>query len=314
MRLRALPLAVLGAALILDACFEQGELPPYAQRGAVDRLSTPPEVLPPPPPPPPGADIADPLHKPWPNEKLRAAQSRAAAGDKAAAWDLAGYYGFTLHDEKREAEWMHRAALLRHPEAERWTAHLIRRGLTGFAAHGATPQDAVEGLLRDSCVEQADSSACYDLAEAHETGYFGAVDPVQARLLLERGAELGNRMCWTRLARRLHDGIGGNADAEAAYYWISLEARCVDPRSISGEETWKLRQMLAATLTLEVLEREWAAVDGYLADYHAGKRQIDSAPFLGSAIPDDERREGERLASRRERAHRSAMRTAKAIR
>jgi hypothetical protein len=222
---------------------------------------------------------------------------------------LYGYYAVTLHDEKREGDWLELAAVLRHPEAERWLAYRIRSGEARFKQHGASPQEAVENLLRDACEEQGGGSSCYDLAEALETGYFGVPDPSEARAALARGAELGNRMCWTRLARWLNDGVGGPVDAEQAYYWISLEARCVDPRS--GEETWTLRNKLAERLTPSSLERQWVAVDSYMAEFRAGKRTIYFDPFLGSAIGDEERKDGQRLANRAERKHRESLRRIK---
>lgn len=303
-----LALGVLGiGSLLVTSCSRVEQYPPVTQ-AAFERLSTPPTMLAPPPPPEPGVHSADPLHTPWPVRKLREVETRAAAGDKNAAWDLALYYGLTLHDERREDEWQHRAAVLGHPEAERWTAYMIRRDATAFAPHGDTPQRAVEKLLVDACVEQRHGTSCYDLAEAYEAGYFGETDPAAARAHYERGAELGDRMCWTTLARRLHEGVGGPAEEARAYYWISLEARCVDPRSVSGKETWQLRETLAESLGLDTLEQQWRAVDSFMADYRAGKRQIYSDPFLGSAIRDDLRREGERLAQRREKAHRASLR------
>jgi hypothetical protein len=68
---------------------------------------------------------------------------------------------------------------------------------------------------------------------------------------------------------------------------------------------------LADTLTISALERAWVAVDSYMAEYHAGKRSIYFDPFLGSAIRDEERKEGERLADRAERKHRQSLRKAK---
>jgi hypothetical protein len=150
---------------------------------------------------------ADPLHTPWPERKLREVETRAVAGDKNAAWELAMYYGLTLHDERREDEWRHRAAVLRHPEAERWAACMIRRDVTAFAPHGDTPQRAVEKLLLDACVEQGHGTSCYDLAEAFEAGYFGETDVAAARAHYERGAELGGRA----FGSKARDGAQGFA-------------------------------------------------------------------------------------------------------
>jgi len=238
----------LASIVAVTSCSSRDSLPPVAKQSGFEQLSTPPSLLPPPPPPGPGVDSNGPLHSPWPRRKLRILETRATAGDRNAAWELAMYYALRMHDEEREDEWRHRAAGLRHPEAERYVASLIREGITSFALHGDTPQEAVRALLGDACVEQEHSSSCYDLAEALEGGYLGHIDAAAARAHYERGPELGDRMCWTVLARRLRDGIGGPVDRGRAYYWISLEARCVDPRSVSGKEAWQLREELAETL------------------------------------------------------------------
>jgi len=52
-------------------------------------------------------------------------------------------------------------------------------------------------------------------------------------------------------------------------------------------------------------------VDEFMADYDAGKREIYSDPFLGTAIRDDLRKEGKREADKRERRHRESLRKAK---
>jgi hypothetical protein len=77
---------------------------------------------------------------------------------------------------------------------------------------------------------------------------------------------------------------------------------------VSGKETWQLRQALADSLSLDALEQQWREVDSFMADYRAGKRQIYFDPFLGSAIRDELRRDGERLAQRREKTHRASLR------
>lgn len=178
-----------------------------------------------------------------------------------------------------------------------------------FSRYGASAQAAVEQLLTDAC--QRSGSACRDLAAAYESGYFGPADLVLARGYYEHGAEQGNRSSWEALARLLSEGLGGPVEKTRAYFWLSLEARCVDPRSLSGQETWKARERLAASLGLDALEYAWQAVDAFMADYYAGKREIYFDPFLGTAIQDDLREEGKREADKRERRHRESLRKAR---
>ena len=309
---RRLPtiLTVCGCGL-LGSCQPAPELPPVANKDALERFFAPPSMPTPQPLPPAPGDpsFVDVSHAPWPRKTVRRLEERAAAGDASAAWDLATYYDFILHNERRGAEWLHRATILGHPEAQRCTAYLIQRGVPD-GEYGASAPEAVRALLQDAC--RGSGSACYDLAKAFESGYFGPTDSSAARASYQRGAEQGDRMCWEALAKQFQKGTGGPVDNAAAYYWISLEARCVDPRSLSGAETWKMREALAGELDLGTLEQAWSAVDTYMAEYHAGKRQIYFDPFLGSAINDALRRRGEREADRREKTHRQALRAARA--
>jgi hypothetical protein len=150
--------------------------------------------------------------------------------------------------------------------------------------------------------------ACHELGEAHESGYFGAPDLVAARRYYRDGAEQGNRWCWEALARCLRDGVGGPVDEAEAYYWISLESRCVDPRSVSGEETWQMREALAELLPLAVLEQQWAAIDAYIEQVQAGRQEIYSPRFGGTGVRESVWKEAQRLADDRERVHRSLWR------
>lgn len=239
---------------------------------------------------------------------MQGLEQRAAGGEGAAAWELSSYYGVILHDAARAQAWLDRATELQDPEAERYSAHLIRMGQS-FSLYGVSAPAAVDRLLTDAC--RSNGRACYDLAAAHESGYFGPIDLAVARIYYGRGAELGDRMSWEALARFLRDGMGGPVDQTRAYFWVSLEALCVDPRSGGGQDTWKVREALAETLGLEVLEHQWTAVDAYMAEYHAGKRQIYSDPFLGTAIHESLRKQGEREANKREQEHRASLRRAK---
>ena len=310
LRVRPNPLFLAFAGLA-TCCGPRPEDPPRPFRSAAtDQLfSAPPG---PPIPPPPGPYVPDPTqegHGAWPREVVRRLERRAADGDGSAAWELCLYYSAILHRASAIRPWHERATDLRHPEAQRWMAEEIRKGAS-FSRYGTTPQAAVRQLLADACTKSG--SACNDLAEAYEEGYFGAADLAQARAYQERGAELGYRISWEKLALLLRDGLGGPVDLERAYFWASLEARCVDPRSVSGEETWELREGLAAELDLDALTRQWVAVDSYIADYEAGKRDIYFGPFGKPHSDVADRKEGARFAAAKERAHRERLRKERA--
>lgn len=300
-------IALVLAGTLAAGCGPPPELPPPARQAAFEQVFSPP-TAPPPPPPPGPPDGRDAGHGWWPRHVVQTLERRAARGDGAAAWELSVYYGMIRHDGARAQTWLDRATDLRHPEAERHAAYLIRLGLP-FSRYGSSGPAAVERLLTDAC--RSNGSACHDLAEAHESGYFGRVDLTVARDYYQRGANQGHRMSWQVFSRYLRDGLGGPVDQARAYFWMSLEARCVDPRSVGGQDTWRSREALAVTLDLDVLEREWAAVDAFMAEYDAGQRAIDFDPFLGTGMDEASLRQGKREADQRERAHRASLRKAK---
>jgi len=307
-------LKVLGQSLLLvtlAGCVDSGpgppDLPVPFRSATTDQLFSAPPGAPVPPPPAPPGEIgsAQEGHGAWPRDVVRRLERRAAAGDAAAAWELYIYYAAILHRASAMRPGHERATDLRHPEAERWMADSIRRG-GSFSRYGPTAQAAVLQLLTDAC--EHSGSACNELGEAYEEGYFGSPDLAQARVYQERGAELGYRISWKKLARVLRDGTGGPVDLQRAYFWTSLEARCVDPRSVGGEETWKLREELAVGLELQTLEQVWREVDDYMAEHEAGRRPIDYDPFGGATTEARVRRMGIRLAADKERLHRERLR------
>jgi TPR repeat protein len=238
-----------------------------------------------------------------PIERARA-ELLAARGDADAAWRL------TEDDSICTAprgKWFDRAMELEDPRALRAAALELR----AMSSNDPPEKDAktrakVWSLLDVAC--RTDSRACSDLADAIEGEYFGTPDLTAARHYHERAANLGGRHSWSDLARALHEGLGGQADDRAAYYWISLEARCVDPRSVSGEKTWALREEIALFLSNEQLEAEWMLVDAYMDEVDSGRRRLDWPCFGGTSTAEEVRREGRRAADAREKQHRLLVR------
>ncbi len=229
-------------------------------------------------------------------------ERKAASGDAAAAWRLYHYHSLEHHDETAADPWLRRAAELKHPQAQRLLAYLIKDYTHSPAGFGANVPAAVQSLLEQSA--QTEGDACYELASAYAEGYFGSTNQPKARAYFQRGAKLNNRMCWKKLSHYCRHGVGGPRDDAEAYYWISLEARCVDPRSVSGQETWTAREEIATHLSLPALEREWKRIDVFIGRVAAKKITVDSAPFLSGMIDPKLEAEGRRLSEQREDEHR----------
>jgi len=252
-----------------------------------------------------GCQAALPVHTRGMNlsEAERTQLSRKATeGDAAAAWRLYHYYSLELHDASAADPWLRRAAELKHPQAQRLLAYLIKdykRSPDGF---GANAPAAVRGLLEQSA--QTEGDACYELASAYAEGYFGTPNPSKARAYFQQGAGFHNRMCWKELSHYYRQGIGGPRDDAEAYYWIGLETRCADPRSVSGQESWQAREEIASHLSLPVLEREWSRIDAFVREVTARKLSVDFAPFLSGMIDPKLEAEGRKFSQQREDDHR----------
>lgn len=196
-------------------------------------------------------------------KEILALTDKASKGDGNAAWRLYNCYSFARSDEKSADIWLCRAAELKNTSAERLLAEAIRERDHSPGSFGATKPEAFYKLLEQA--SYTDGQACYDLASAYADGYPGAPDYAKARYYYARGSELANRMCWEKLSQLCHKGWGGARDEICAYYWISLETRCVDPRSIGGKEEWAEREEIAQRLTLEELKPLWERIDQYIA-------------------------------------------------
>jgi hypothetical protein len=264
-------------------------------------------------------------HTDWPRDLVQRLEKQAKGGDGDAAFALNTYYAVNLHDMAKADFWLGRAALLHQPAAERILADALKQGRANHRPFGKTPVEARRRLLESAC--RTDGHACEERVEdllhwprdwAHDWEGTPIKEPSssdpslgdyrEARRLLARCAQMGVRACWSGLARLLHEGIGGPRDDGAAYFWISLETRCVAPESIGGKQDWKTRELLAVTLTSTELEKCWADVDQFIADYRAGKRTISYPPFGGSSYSHGTAQVSARSADGREVEHRTRLR------
>lgn len=237
-----------------------------------------------------------------PEAEVAALEKQAGAGDAEAAWKLSTNYAFYEHNEEQEKKWLTTAAHLKHPQAERWVAYLIKEGKRDYKDFGPSPQQAVLSL--NTSAAQKISSACEELAAAYAEGYFGPPDYAKAREYYQRGAEFADRSCWLTLARYCADGIGGPTDLPQAYYWLSLAALCVHPESMTGEEVWALREKVAAQMTPAQMKQQLLKADNYIARVQVGRIVLDSPRFGEGTGNPEYVEEGRRLSFQWEANHR----------
>ncbi|PAW79245.1 MAG: hypothetical protein B9S32_04635 [Verrucomicrobia bacterium Tous-C9LFEB] len=239
-------------------------------------------------------------------DELKSLKQKAEIGDAEAAWRIHLYYAIELHEGNSSNDWARRAAKLGHPQGQRIVADGIKRSRESYEGFGATAQDAVRNLLEKA--SRSSSQAGYELGSAYAEGYFGKPDPMQARYYFNQSAEMGDSMAWRKMAEYCHHGVGGPRDDSSAYYWISLDARCVHPGSIGGKEIWALRNEISTSLSLAQFEQQWKRIDAYIANVRSGKVKLPSPPFLKGLIKSKDSDEGEVLADKQEAEHREQMR------
>jgi len=228
-------------------------------------------------------------------------ERKAANGSAEAAWRLYTYHSLTHHVAGNATPWLNRAVELEHPQAQRRLASLIKTNKALPEGYGSTVPAAVENLLERS--SRTDGDACCELASLYAEGYFGAVDHEKARLYFARGAAFANPMCWTKLSRYYRLGLGGPRNDAEAYYWISLDANCVDPRSVSGQQTSAVRDEIAGHLPLLDLERTWKKVDDFMAQV-AARKIIVGPGGLFCVFSRDREAESRRVIKQNEDEHR----------
>jgi hypothetical protein len=230
---------------------------------------------------------------------------KTTKGDGDAAWRLFECYNMARSDEKNGDLWLRRAAELQNVNAERFLAILIRNGNHSPGIFGATGPEAFHKLLEQA--SRTDGSACYDLASAYEEGYPDLPDFAKARFYYTKGSELGDDLCWIKLSQYCDRGVGGPRDEASAYYWISLETRCVHPLSIAGKEEWAKREAIAKNLSLDELKKQWDRVDNYISQVRAGKISVDFPPFGKGLYHPDSSKEGMKLSDEWEAKHRRQL-------
>jgi hypothetical protein len=234
--------------------------------------------------------------------ELSKLELESANGNAASAWRVYLYYSLALENQTAAELWLKRAAELQNAQAQRLLAYLIKENNASPSGFGTNGPEAVKVLLE--CSSRTEGNACFDLASAYAEGYFGAADYAKARECFERGASFGDRMCWTELSRYYRQGIGGPRNDTESYYWISLEARCVDPRSIGGQATWTTRDEIAKRLTIAELQKEWTRIDEYICKVDAGKTKVYPPPFLSGMIDSKLEAEGQKVSMEAEIKHR----------
>jgi hypothetical protein len=230
---------------------------------------------------------------------------KAAKGDGSAAWRLYICYVFTRPYPPTVDMWLCRAAALGNSNGELELARAIKERHHSPEAFGTTGPEAFRKLLEHASLNNG--QACYDLASACCENYLGAPDLTKARFYFERGSELGDRMCWAKYSQLCHQAVGGDRDESSAYYWISLETRCVDPRSIGGKKAWSFRNEVADTLPIEELRRQWMRIDEYISRVRAGKVFVFFVPFGKGEIKSELSDEGLKLSDEAEAQHRQRM-------
>jgi hypothetical protein len=237
--------------------------------------------------------------------QIKELTAKADRGDGAAAWKLFLCYDLARSDKANGQLWITRAAVLQNTNAQREIASEIKDGNGSFSAFGSTRGEAYLHLLEPAT--RTDGQASYELATSYADGVILPVNLSLARLYYARGAALADRMCWVTLSQYYHEGKGGPRDDAEAYYWIALETRCVDPRSISGKEEWAQREEIATNLSISELKRQWARIDHYIDQVRSGKIAVYSTPFGKGEYYPDESAKSTALADEREAKHRQDM-------
>jgi len=232
---------------------------------------------------------------------------QANKGDKDAAWRIYNHYSMGLQNDAAQEEiWLRKSAKLSHHEAQRWMAYMIKENNWKPGEFGKSASVAVRSLLQASA--DFNSSACYELAECYETGYFGIMDLKAARMYYEKAAKLGNTMAWKRVSEYFFKGMGGGKDISGAYFWISLDALCVDPRSVGGKEIESRRQEIEKELSLAELENIWPKIDSFIQQVRRGAVKIDTPPFHEGMVAKNVSDEGRRIADSNEQTRRARLR------
>jgi len=220
---------------------------------------------------------------------------RVDKGDSEAAFGLYLFYDRVQNNKEKGFYWLNRAAEMGHVGAQNNLGYLY--------VYDKSLRDLEKAKYWLIKVAPSDGYACLRLADI----YAEEKEFSMARSYYLMGAEKGNRKCWRRISEYLYSGIGGERDNAEAYYWISLDARCTDPRSIGGKEIWNFRDKIAEHLSSSDLKKQWGRIDDYIELVRSKKISVDYPPFLEGKIKKESSDEGVKFADKREREHRSAL-------
>lgn len=147
--------------------------------------------------------------------------AKANTGDADAAYRMYTFHSMSSRNEKMATQWLERAAVLDHKEAQRWLAYMIAENGSPHQTFGKTPQEAVLKLLTDA--SKTNGQAASDLGNRYQEGYFGEADKdTKARAAYILAASLHCSSNWGSLAAMFHNGEGGDADQVESYYYICL--------------------------------------------------------------------------------------------
>jgi hypothetical protein len=236
------------------------------QGGFVPSMTRP--DAPAPTPAPTAAAAPAPARPVGPNDTLPALRNRAEAGELEARLELARRYleGAGVGRNETEAgKWLLLAADQGNPQAQFNVGVMYERGV-GMPANLAK---ALEYYRKSAA--QNTPMAIHNLALIHANDHPGMkADPVQARRMMTRSAELGLGESQYSLALMYLQALGGPSDRVMALSWMAVAARPNQPQVIE-----QARQ-LSAQLSEADRQRARQLAEGHVQRIQANLRQIQA--------------------------------------
>jgi hypothetical protein len=218
--------------------------------------------------------------------EIKILENRANEGDSEASMRLSHHFALCERDQEQEEIWLRKAALLRHPEAERWLGYLIEINKMSYTGFGNDKEEALFSLFSDACTSN-NKQACLELAKLYETSSTKS-NSEKARFFIKKCANLGERLCWDKLGEYYFNGIGGNKSYQEAYFWISLEALCVHPDSINGKKIWLFREQISNEISdYSDFLSLWALLDKYIESIETRRFDIYSSRCGGTTVKNE---------------------------
>jgi hypothetical protein len=232
-------------------------------------------------------------------------KTMAQNGDSEAAMNLYNHYNMCGRDFEEGDLWLRKAALLKHPEAQRWIGELIKTYDKPYNEFGATKEKALFSLFSESCAA-GNRNACERLALLYETGSVQIQNLNKARESMIKCANQGNRLCWDKLSEYYFFGIGGSKDYIESYFWISLEALCVHPDSLGGKKIWTFRNRVAEKIeNYNDFLKLWIKIDRYIDNIENKKFDVYFDRCLGTAVKKEEYESCLKTVAEKEDIHRN---------